>query len=150
MKNNLYPYPVETLKHWYIAPIGGQSPELKANQIGLNREALIENTDLVPYEDRVLISKLDGPEVRPLMIRDYFTVVPLDETSPDATSKSPCGEVVLPVQNKNDLLSGEFRIGEPVVLNSVLSQRYPGGLARVMENLLHRRSGLPVLEYREQ
>ena len=54
-----YPYPIETLKHWFVTPIGGQSKDLKPGQIGLNREALADNTDLVPYQDRVSLSMLD-------------------------------------------------------------------------------------------
>ena len=46
-----YPYPIETLKHWYVAPIGGMSVDLKPGQIGLNKEALADNTDLVPYQE---------------------------------------------------------------------------------------------------
>ncbi len=124
-----YPYPVETLKHWYVAPIGGQSPDLEQDQIGLNREALADNTDLVPFEDRVLLSKLDGGTPRPLFMKKFFQVVALDKKSVDALSKSPNGEVVLPLEGmaQRKGLCEPYAVGELVVLNGVLSQRYPRG-----------------------
>jgi hypothetical protein len=122
-----YPYPIETLKHWYVAPIGGLSADLKPGQIGLNREALADNTDLVPYQDRVSLSKLDGRGSQPLFAKRYFQVVPLDKACPDALSKSPNGEAVFPGQeyrHKNSFME-PFELGEFVILNGVLSQRYP-------------------------
>ncbi len=70
-----YAYPIETLKHWYVAPIDGLSMDLDPDQIGLNREALADNTDLVPYQDRVSLSKLDGSGSRPFLLKKYFDVV---------------------------------------------------------------------------
>jgi hypothetical protein len=135
-----YPYPVEAIRHWYIAPVGGQSPDLEPNQIGLNREALAGNTDLVPFEDRVSISRLDGGigSPRPLFMKKFFQIVALDRKSKDALSKSPNGEVVLPVEvalpvdeeKLKNKVSEPFMIGELVILNGVLSQRYPRGFDR--------------------
>ena len=122
-----YAYPIETLKHWYVAPIGGLSMDLNPGQIGLNREALADNTDLVPYQDRVSLSKLDGSGSRPLFVKKYFEVVPIDKKCPDA----PNGEAVLPheeVEHKNSCVE-PFQVGEFVILNGVLSQRYPRGYA---------------------
>lgn len=129
-----YPFPVETLRHWYVTPIGGQSPDLEQGQIGLNREALADNTDLVPFEDRVSISRLDGGGCcpRPLFMKRFFQVVALDRKSKDALSKSPKGEVVLPKDEgkPKSEVSETFVIGELVVLNGVLSQRYPRGFGK--------------------
>ena len=127
-----YPYPIETLKHWYVTPIGGHSIDLKPGQIGLNREALAGNTDLVPYQDRVSLSKLDGTVSRPLFAKKYFEVVPLSKACPDALSKSLNGEAVLPQQQEVNHKKGfiePFQVGEFVVMNGVLSQRYPRGYA---------------------
>jgi hypothetical protein len=57
MKKQMYPYPVETIKHWYVTVIGGQSAELKPNQVGVNMEALAENTDIIPNEDTIMITR---------------------------------------------------------------------------------------------
>jgi hypothetical protein len=127
-----YAYPIETLKHWYVTPIGGLSTDLEPGQIGINRDAIAGNTDLVPYQDRVFLSKLDGERSRPLFARKYFDVVPLDGRCPDALSKSSDGEAVLPQEDvlgkKN--LTHSFHIGEFVILNGVLSQRYPRGYGK--------------------
>jgi hypothetical protein len=148
MKNE-YPYPVETLKHWYVTIVGGQSCDLKPTQIGVNKEALAENTNIVPYEDNVLISKLEGKGM-PLFTKKYFTVVPLDEASADASSKSPKGEVVLPVQD-NDRKHGnqieQFKVGKPVILNNVLSQRYSFGFVHALDRLIKRRSERPYIRF---
>ncbi len=150
MRKSLYPYPVETLKHWYVTIVGGLSKDLKSDQIGVNREALAENTDIVPYEDSVLISKLEGRGTS-LLTKRYFTVVPLDETSPDASSKSLKGEVVLPVldRKQKSWFLEPFKIGEPVVLNNVLSQRYTQGFIHALDKLIKRRSGSPSIEYKD-
>lgn len=150
MRNDLYPYPVETLKHWYVTIVGGQSAELKPNQIGVNKKALAVNTDIVPYEDSVLVSKLENNRPQPLFAKEYFTVVPLDETSPDASSKSPIGELVLPVLEKQKRDWQEpLKIGEPVILNNVLSQRFLRGFACSLDRLLKKNSGRPSIEYRD-
>lgn len=123
-----YPYPIETLKHWYITPLGGQSKDLKPGQVGLNGEALAGNTDLVPYQDRVSISKLDGGGSVPLFAKKYFEVVPLDKSSPDALSRSPNGEAVFPCGGSAGLKDDStvrFLVGEIIVLNGVISQRFP-------------------------
>ncbi len=147
MKNDLYPYPVETLKHWYVTIVGGQSMELRADEIGVNKAALAENTDIVPYEDNILISRLEGGGA-PLFTKKYFMVVPLDEASPDASFKSPKGEVVLPMLDRKRFLE-PLKIGEPVILNNVLSRRYPGGFVRGIDGLIKKRSGRASIEYRD-
>ncbi len=146
MRNQLYPYPVETLKHWYVTVVGGQSADLKPDQIGVNLKALAENTDIVPYKDTVLISKLEGRGT-PLLTRKYFTVVPLDEAAPDALSKSPIGEVVFPAQDRKEWFLEPIKIGESVILNNVLSQRYPNRLANALDRVIKSRSGMPFIEY---
>jgi hypothetical protein len=146
MKNQIYPYPVETIKNWYVTVVGGQSADLKPNQVGVNMEALAENTDIVPNEDNVMISKLEGRGM-PLLIKKYFTVVPLDEKSPDALLKSPIGEVVFPVQVKKEWFLEPVKIGESVVLNNVMSQRYPNRLVNFMDRFIKSRSEMPYVEY---
>lgn len=131
-----YPYPIETLKHWYVTIVGGQSVELKPGYIGVRKEALAENTDIIPYEDKVLISKLEDNKITPLFTKRYFTVVPLDENSPDASSKSPMGEVVLPLQDKKQCM--EFKVGDSVIINNVMSQRHSGFVHTI--DMLIRRS----------
>ena len=102
-------FPVETLRHWYVTPFGGRSPELDLFQIGINREAIEKNTSLDPGMDRVRVTIL-GHLRRPVLLDRFFEVVPLDERHPDAFRHSPMGEAVLPE-------------GDEVVISSVASQR---------------------------
>jgi hypothetical protein len=122
-----YQYPIETLKHWYVTPIGGLSADLKPGQIGLNRRALADNTDLVPHQDRVSLSLLDGGRSLPLFAKKYFEIVALDRACSDALSKSPKGEAVLPCPDAahETGFMKQFTEGVFVILNGVLSQRYP-------------------------
>jgi len=48
------PYPIETLRFWYVSPFGGRSEGLASDQVGLNRQALAQNTELEP-NDRVAV-----------------------------------------------------------------------------------------------
>jgi hypothetical protein len=131
--NSRYPYPVQTLKHWYVAPVGGFSPSLEPGQVGLCREALAENTDLVPFQDKVSLARLWEDRPRPLFMRKLFQVVALDKSSADALAKSAHGEVVLPLEESGKRSWPEdLKAGEMVILNGVLSQRPPWGRVRFL------------------
>lgn len=138
--------PIEPVKDWYITFFGGRSAELEPGQVGINRENL-ERTRLTPYVDRVYIRKLSSTRSIPLYVRRSYEVVPLDETTPDALSKSPMGEAVLPEEQgvfKSPLLE-ELKIKEPVLLNNVLSKYLadPGDWAHILTaNYILKRGGL--------
>lgn len=129
-----YPWPIETLRGWYVAPVGGYSRELSVNEIGINRQALYKNTDLRPYIDRVVISKLEGGGILPLFMREQFLVVPLTEAYPEAYSKSRSGEVVLPAGKKDRLM--EFKIGEEIIINSAINDLPPKWMAKLMKRFI--------------
>jgi hypothetical protein len=131
--NSRYPYPVQTLKHWYVAPVGGFSSSLELGQVGLCEEALAENTDLIPFQDRVSLARLSKDRPRPLFMQRLFQVVALDKSSADALSKSPHGEVVLPVEEPGKRVwPRDLKAGDMVILNGVLSQRPPCGKVRFL------------------
>lgn len=116
------PYPVEPLRHWYVTPFGGTSSDLEPGQIGIHLRALSENTDLEPFADRVFVT--DGSAHRPLVFKEFHTVVAIDENRPDALSKSMLGEAVLPPQPTATLKGLEAPplpgTGAPLILNAVL------------------------------
>lgn len=137
-------FPVETLRHWYVTPFGGLSPELGLFQIGINREALERNTSLDPAMDRVRVTIL-GQVRRPILFDRFFEIVPLDERHPDALKRSPGGEAVLP--EGDDVLRPRQspQPGDEVVISSVVSQRLglladPDALAGILQELLRRES----------
>ena len=121
------PYPFEPIKDWYLSPLGGRSVEIGYDEVGLNETAIEENTDLIPFHDTVTISKFGKKKAIPLYFKKLFTIVPIGKERPDALSKSPNGEVVLPPEEPTIIKKSKFMDpiskNEIVILNSVLSKR---------------------------
>ncbi len=140
------PFPVETLRHWYVTPFGGHSDELSFYQIGLRAAAIHANTELVPAVDRVRVGLLGRRNVRPFLLDHPFEVVALDAARPEALAKSPNGEAVLP---EGDAVVRhpfpEPQPGDVVLINGVAAKRLsddPEKLAEVLAELFreeHRR-----------
>ena len=147
------PYPQEPLRHWYVTPLGGHSPDLSLYQVGILAEALRQNTELRPGRDRVRIGVLGRRHARPFLMDAVFDVVPLDERRPDAQRKSPGGEAVLP--EGNEVLRPRpdpLRPGDDLVLNGVLGRRGrwgppgPEQIAAVLEEFLQGQVRNPAVE----
>jgi len=115
-------FPVETLRHWYVTPFGGMSPELEFFQIGINRGALERNTSIDPATDRVRVT-IVGHVRRPILLDRFFEVVPLDARHPDALPRSPRGEAVFPEGDDVVRPRDSPRPGDEVLISSVVSQR---------------------------
>ena len=108
-------YPIEIGRDLYLTKFGGWSAELKDNQIGLNKERL-KQTNLLPYT-QVIIKKVEESKSIPLFKREFFRVVPIDKTFPEAFLKSLDGEVVLSYEKAElDIEEGSY-----IVLNSTLN-----------------------------
>lgn len=144
------PYPFETLRHWYITPFGGRSRELGPSQVGINSRALGQNTNLVPDEDRVLISILGQDTQRSLFSRDPFRVIALDPSRPEALGMSPEGEAVLPAEPAWEVIRRPYlqpAEGQNLLLNSVTSSLLGKDprevLASVVAQRLHGRPRTP-------
>ena len=134
---------METLRHWYVTPFGGTSPELSVTEIGINRRALEVNTSLDPALDRVRIAIVGQSHRRPLFLDRFFEIVPLDERRPDALARSPDGEAVLPEGHQVVRRAESPRPGDEVLLNCVWSVRMealpdPEAFAKVVQELLRR------------
>ncbi|OGS50483.1 MAG: hypothetical protein A3K65_09535 [Euryarchaeota archaeon RBG_16_68_12] len=134
------PFPLETLRHWYVTPYGGRSRELDLDQVGIRRVALEVNTELDPAVDRVRIGLLGQRNTRPLLIDRTFELVALDETRPEALAKSPIGEAVLP--EGDEVVRHPFRApasGDSILINGVMAKRLqsdPEALAKALEAVL--------------
>jgi hypothetical protein len=144
------PFPLETLRHRYVAPFGGRSEDLAEGEVGINARALEENTQLVPRQDKVLISILGPDRPRPLYTQTPFEVVALDERRLDALLKSMQGEAVLPGAHLGDVLRRpplDPARGERLVLNGVASRLLGEDpralLARVLRDRLGQGRGRP-------
>ena len=136
---------METLRHWYVTPFGGTSPDLGLSQVGILRDALELNTRLDPIVDRVRVSVVGHGRLRPLLMDRFFEVVALDETHPDALEHSPMGEAVLPEADAALRREDAPRPGDEVLLNGVWSARVgtlpdPGVVMRAILDLLRRGS----------
>ena len=118
------PYPIETVRYWYVSPFGGRSTELATDQIGVNREALAQNTEL-QSKDRVSVGLSGNDPDRPWFFQRPFEVVPLDERLPGAAALSPQGEAVLPDQEFDFVRRPHLQpeIGEAVVLKGTAAKR---------------------------
>src|SRR5207249_10684494 len=83
------PYPVETLRYWYVSPFGGCSKDLARDQVGVDGAALARNTELTP-DDRIAVALPGQDPERPWFFQDTFEVVALD-ASHTAADLSPRG-----------------------------------------------------------
>lgn len=118
------PYPIETIRFWYVSPFGGRSRELAADQVGVNREALAQNTELAS-RDRVAVGLSGDDPERPWFFQRPFEVVPLDDRLPVAAGLSPQGEVVLPDEPFDFVARPHLqpRLGDAVVLKGTAAKR---------------------------
>lgn len=121
------PWPVETTRYAYLTLLGGFSPELDRSAIGLNRQAIEENTDL-RAGDQVTVSTFQNGQPVPLLVRPSFEVVPLDFETPDAFIHSSEGQAVLSRAAVEEEVPGLERIeaGVEVVINGVLAAQLRG------------------------
>lgn len=106
----MYEYPIETIAHRYLAPVGGFSSFLPRDAVGINKYALMKNTRIDPG-DRVVIAT----ESRPLFLKEQLKILPLD-VGTDAHLYSPNGEVVLPRR-----YSEFFKVDEIIELNAAVN-----------------------------
>lgn len=106
-------FPIETLKHLYLVPIGGYSNLLNYDEIGINSRFLsISN---LRNERNVTITMTIERKI-PYLFKEVYKVVPVSPKQYDAWLKSKRGEAVL---SENHY---EMKIGDMINLNAVLSK----------------------------
>ena len=135
------PFPVETLRRWFVAPFGGRSEDLDANEVGVNGLALSQNTDLHP-EDPVTVGLVGADPHRPWFLEERFAVVPLDARKPEAAGLSPHGEIVFSEQPFDDVRRPHLQpdLGDAVVLKGLERQlnENPEWLSDLLRNSVRR------------
>lgn len=116
------PWPVEMTRFSYITPFGGVSDDLPEGVVGLNKQALVENTALEPGDSITLTLFEQGRPV-PHVLRPTFEVVALDFQTPDAFLHSVGGEAVLSaVELEHEILGLDGLAGGlKVVMNGVIA-----------------------------
>lgn len=127
------PYPVESLPEHYISPLGGYSSELDRWEIGISRDALLENTKIVPFVDEVLLRKFESTGY-PLIFRRPFSIVPLTESTPEAMMISRNGEIVLSEKllEKMPVYLRKVKIGDLLVISNVSKIGFRESLMRIL------------------
>lgn len=118
-------YPVQTLRHVYLTPFGGFSPDLGEGELGVRDEALEQNTEL-KADDLVTIGKVEGPARIPFILKQLFRVVPVDAAMRDAWRKSLRGEAVLPHEQPGEVSESvrlDLARGDDLLINGVLARR---------------------------
>jgi hypothetical protein len=112
---------LEALRHQYVVSFAGVYGGFWGKSLVGIEEKVLKRTDLIPYIDKVTISKLEGRT--PLFLKEHFTVVPINEkecTIDESLLQQELGVAVLP----GDVNFCErLEIGDKIVLNAVLSRR---------------------------
>jgi|GEM_PF-2305255 hypothetical protein len=128
------PYPVESLPEHYLSPLGGFSAELGKWEIGISRRALLENTNIVPFVDEVILRKFEAPGY-PLIFKRPFSVIPLTESTPEAKLKSKNGEVVLSEEliEKMPPYLKRIKIGDLLVISNISKVNLRESLRRILK-----------------
>jgi hypothetical protein len=119
-------FPIETLRHVYVTPFGGFSPDIQPGEVGVRAEALQRNTELQPWRDVVTIGKVEGTARIPFILKELFRVVPIDASMRDAWQRSLQGEAVLPPELPGEAPESarlDLAMGDDVLLNAVLARR---------------------------
>jgi hypothetical protein len=121
-------WPVETTRFAYMTPFAGFSADLAPGTIGLNRQALTENTELVDG-DQVTLSVFERGRPVPLLARPVFEIVSVDFGTPDAFLRSLEGEALLSADDTRQRLPGLERLesGIRLIVNGVIAARLRAG-----------------------
>ena len=108
----MFDYPMEIATDLYVSKVGGFSPELERNEIGININAIYSNTSIIANETYAKIRFL-GKTVRPYFFRKNYLIIGL-EPNMEGYELSKNGEVVLPENMKEYDL-----IGREIIINIV-------------------------------
>ncbi len=110
----MFAYPMEIATDLYVSRVGGFSPELDSNEIGINVDAIRTNTTIIADETYAKIRFLDE-KPRPFFFRKSYRIVGL-EPNMEGYEYSQNGEVVF-----SESLSETFGryVGREVVINTV-------------------------------
>lgn len=115
---------LEALRHQYVVSFAGFYGEFQGKSLVGVEEKVLAKTDLVPYVDRVTISKLEKQSRVPAFLKEHFTVVPINEAEynlKESLLQQELGFAVLPEKVS---FHENLEIGDKIVLNAVLSRKF--------------------------
>jgi hypothetical protein len=113
---------LEALRHQYVVSFAGFYGEFQRRTLIGIEERTLKKTDLIPYIDKVIISRLEQHRV-PFLLKEHFTVVPIDEEELDVDESLLHQELGLAVLPENANLHEKLEIGDKIILNAVLSKK---------------------------
>lgn len=91
-----YQLPLAVSRDYYVTEVGGHTSELGSREIGINGEALRQNTSL-ETGDLVRIRPFDD-RPHPVFRRDWYRVVAIEDVHEDGVALSRDGEAALPLE----------------------------------------------------
>lgn len=115
---------LEAVRHQYVVSFAGYYGEFKEQTLVGIEEQVLKKTDLIPYIDKVTISKFESRNRIPAYLREHFTVVPVNEKEHNITEPLLKQELGLAFLPKNISLSESLEIGEKIVLNAVIAKKF--------------------------
>ncbi len=85
-------------------------------------EDVLKKMDLVPYIDRITVSKFEEKNKMPAFLKEHLTVVPVSEEEFDIDESLLQQELGLAVLPEDVNIYRKLEIGDKIVLNAVLSR----------------------------
>ncbi len=127
----MFKYPVEVLSDVYLSKIGGFSPEIDINEIGINSKALSMNTSIIANETVAVLRILDR-KGKPYFLDKRFLIIGIEEWM-DCYELSSNGEVVLSSELEDDF--SKF-LGRGIIINTIESFRIGRDYGRIIKILM--------------
>ncbi|MGD2248738.1 MAG: hypothetical protein PVF58_10060 [Candidatus Methanofastidiosia archaeon] len=115
---------LEAVRHQYVVSFAGFYGEFKNKTLVGIEEKVLKKTDLIPYLDRVTISKFESQSRTPAYLREHFTVVPVNEREFSINTSLLKQKLGLAFLSENVSLSESLEIGDKIVLNAVLAKKF--------------------------
>lgn len=117
---------LEAVRHQYVVSFAGVYDEFGGELLVGVEEKALEKTDLIPYIDKVTISRFGGRKRKriPSFLKEHYTVVPVDERKCDIDESLFQQELGMAVLPEKAQLPEEVKVGDKIVLNAVLSKRF--------------------------
>ncbi|ADB57628.1 hypothetical protein [Archaeoglobus profundus] len=132
----MFAYPIEVATDLYVSKVGGFSPELEKNEIGINIDAIYSNTSIIANETYAKIRFL-GERAKPFFFRESYRVIGL-EPNMEGFEYSQNGEVVFSESLANSL--GTY-IGKDVIINTVETFRLNIDIITLVKKCLESQRG---------
>lgn len=114
---------LETLRHQYVVSFAGFYGGFRGMKLVGIEEDVLKKMDLVPYIDRITVSKFEEKNKMPAFLKEHLTVVPVSEEEFDIDESLLQQELGLAVLPDDVSICRKLEIGDRIVLNAVLSRK---------------------------